>query len=379
MRGKRQTISTIWGLLLALGICFALAGSAGATVGLSKTAQTSLTRTYEWTIDKSEWQNITAITLQPGETHTVTYDIVVSAVSRDSNWRVTGDILYYNQAGPDKWVTAVTDVMTPGNIAAEVKCEYELPRNMSTGWTLPCVYGADLPNGDSRLNQATITYEVDGAIVQESATAEVDFSKATVTEVDKCIDVHDSYGGDLGTVCYGEAPKTFTYSRQIGPYPECGTYYVKNTASFVTQDTGAKGSDDWTIVVEVPCAEGPGVGTPGYWKNHPEAWPVNSIGIGGVSYSKEAAIAFMGKPNKGDVTYIMFRALVAAQLNVLMGNEDSCIAATIAAADAWMATYGPVGSRVKAGGKNSPWRTGEPLYMQLDAYNNGLLCAPHRD
>ncbi|MBC7235778.1 MAG: hypothetical protein H5T69_08035, partial [Chloroflexi bacterium] len=214
---KRRIVSVVWELLLALGICFALARSAGAVAGLSKTAQTSLTRTYEWTIDKSERQNITEITLQPGETRTVTYDIVVSAVSRDSNWRVTGDILYYNQAGPDKWVTAVTDVMTPGNIAASVTCGYGLPHTLPAGWALGCTYSAVLPNGNHRVNRATITYKVDGSVMQESATAEVDFSKAIVTEVDKCIDVHDSYGGDLGTVCYGEAPKTFTYSRQIGP------------------------------------------------------------------------------------------------------------------------------------------------------------------
>ena len=44
-----------------------------------------------------------------------------------------------------------------------------------------------------------------------------------------------------------------------------------------------------------------------------------------------------------------------------------------------METYGPVGSGVKAGGKKSPWREGEPLYEMLDDYNNGLLCAPSRD
>jgi hypothetical protein len=62
-----------------------------------------------------------------------------------------------------------------------------------------------------------------------------------------------------------------------------------------------------------------------------------------------------------------------------MGNDDSCIADTIAAADAWMAEYGPVGSGVKAGGKNSAWRAGEALYEMLDKYNNGELCAPKRD
>ena len=122
----------------------------------------------------------------------------------------------------------------------------------------------------------------------------------------------------------------------------------------------------------------PGTGTPGYWKNHPEAWPVDEITIGGVTYTKDEAIANMSMPDKKDKTYTMFRALVAAKLNVLIGNDDSCIIRTIDDADAWMATYDPVGSGVKAGGKNSPWRTGEPLYEKLDDYNNGLLCAPSR-
>jgi hypothetical protein len=25
------------------------------------------------------------------------------------------------------------------------------------------------------------------------------------------------------------------------------------------------------------------------------------------------------------------------------------------------------------------WQQGDPLYQQLDAYNNGLLCAPYRN
>lgn len=126
----------------------------------------------------------------------------------------------------------------------------------------------------------------------------------------------------------------------------------------------------------------PGTGTPGYWKNHPEAWPVEVITIGGVTYTKEQAIANMGEPEKGDKTYTMFRALVAAKLNVWAGNDDSCIADTIDAADDWMETYGSLvtDEKVKAGGKNSPWRDGEPRYEELDDYNNGdLPCAKSRD
>lgn len=123
----------------------------------------------------------------------------------------------------------------------------------------------------------------------------------------------------------------------------------------------------------------PGTGTPGYWKNHPEAWPVPGITIGGVYYSREAAITFMCTPVARDKSLTMFNALVCAKLNVLIGNDDSCIASYITQADEWMAAY-PVGTMIFAGGIRSPWRIGQPLYNMLNAYNNGRLgCAQHRD
>ena len=122
--------------------------------------------------------------------------------------------------------------------------------------------------------------------------------------------------------------------------------------------------------------EQPGTGTLGYWKNHPEAWPVSQITIGGVTYSQAQAIALMSSPGKGDKTYDLFKQLVAAKLNVLIGNDSSCIDATIAAADAWMGTH-PPGSGVKA--SSSAWAVAGPLHQTLDDYNNGRLCAPHRD
>jgi hypothetical protein len=123
------------------------------------------------------------------------------------------------------------------------------------------------------------------------------------------------------------------------------------------------------------AALNPGTGTPGYWKNHPEAWPVPSITVGGVTYSKADAIAWLGKVGK-DKTATMFSSLVPAMLNVKIGNDGSCINDTIALADKWMTKYGPVGSGVAA--SSYAWSVGEPLHQTMDAYNNGLLCAPHR-
>jgi hypothetical protein len=121
---------------------------------------------------------------------------------------------------------------------------------------------------------------------------------------------------------------------------------------------------------------GEGTGTPGYWKNHPDAWPVEEITIGGTTYSKDDAIGYMSTPERGDKSFTLFRALVCAELNVMIGNESGCVDDTISDADDWMADH-PVGSGVR--GSSDAWKVGEPLYTTLDDYNNGLLCAPHRD
>jgi hypothetical protein len=120
----------------------------------------------------------------------------------------------------------------------------------------------------------------------------------------------------------------------------------------------------------------PGTGTPGYWKNHADAWPLPGVTVGGVYYLKADAIKWLGKVGK-DKTTTMFSSLVSAILNVYIGNDSSCVATTIAAAHNWMATYGPVGSNVAA--SSYAWSVGEPLHQQMDSYNNGQLCAPHRN
>lgn len=150
-------------------------------------------------------------------------------------------------------------------------------------------------------------------------------------------------------------------------------------------ETAASGNDfgvDNILFVETIAPPPPppppvtcvGTGTLGYWKNHPSAWPVNAITVGGVVYTKAQAIALLQTPPKGDNSYVLFHQIVPAKLNVLIGNASDCIDPTIAAADAWLATY-PVGSKPP----KSSWTTGAPLSSKLDKYNNGLLCAPHRD
>ncbi len=122
----------------------------------------------------------------------------------------------------------------------------------------------------------------------------------------------------------------------------------------------------------------PGTGTQGYWKNHPEAWAAagGSVLIGGTTYTWDTAVEYMGKVSKNKVISL-FVQLVAAKLNVAIGNDASCIAARIAEADAWMALHPVEGPAVLA--SSTEWLQIAAAHKDLDDYNNGRLCAPHRN
>ena len=61
----------------------------------------------------------------------------------------------------------------------------------------------------------------------------------------------------------------------------------------------------------------------GYWKNHPDEWPVEEITIGDLAYNKEQAIEILETaPAGGDPTYILAHQLIAAKINILKGADD---------------------------------------------------------
>lgn len=132
-----------------------------------------------------------------------------------------------------------------------------------------------------------------------------------------------------------------------------------------------------------------GTGTPGYWKNHVDRLPV----LGGTTIvgdwnhnwicdmgevclelSTEEALAAISTPPKGDFTYNLSRALVTAWFNVSVGNDASCIAGDITEATAYL-LVNPIGSAVKSSEAGDM----SGIATRLDDYNNGRLCAEHRD
>jgi SdrD B-like domain len=150
---------------------------------------------------------------------------------------------------------------------------------------------------------------------------------------------------------------------------------IGNSVAVLTAGPGEAGSDAVDFGFAPAGGTPVGTGTPGYWKTHPDAWPA-SVVVGGVSYTRDQAIAWLGVGGS-DKTVTMFASLVSAKLNLAAGTNPSCVEGTVDLADLWMAQYGPVGVKVKA--SSYAWKVGEPLHRLMDNYNNGMLCAPHRD
>jgi hypothetical protein len=204
------------------------------TLEVSKTVSTSLTRTYTWdivkSVDPASW------TLYTGESGTSTYTVSVTRTGpTDSGWAVSGTITVFNNGLVSTTIESVTDMISP-DIAATVECSVELPHELDVGESLTCTYSASLPNADTRTNTVTVTV----GTAEFSGTGSVDFSGASVTEVNKEIHVTDTNGdswvfSDSGSVSY---EKTFTCDEDDGTHD--------NTATIT--ETGQ--SDDASVTVE---------------------------------------------------------------------------------------------------------------------------------
>ncbi len=109
------------------------------------------------------------------------------------------------------------------------------------------------------------------------------------------------------------------------------------------------------------CANGGG-----YWKTHPEEWPLDPIEMGGVTYTKIEALDKLNTPPKGDATYILAKQLIPAKLNLAAHLLVGDLQDLIDAADAWL-VVNLLGSKPKGAARDE----GLALKDQLEAYNEG--------
>lgn len=362
---------------------------------VTKTANTSFNRTYGWTINKTGDQ--TNLTLALGEIFTVNYSVSVNTTGfTDSNWAVSGNIVVHNPAPINATINSVTDLMT-GDIAGNVSCGVTFPYTLVAGGDLNCTYSSALPDASSRVNTANATqqnysYSSAGVATPEgttdyTGTANVDFSKAAITNINTCVNVTDTFGGSLGTVCTNDSlPKIYTYSRQIGPFSICGPNTIVNTATISTE-TSSLGSSTWTVNANVPCVLGCTL-TQGYWKTHNNSFkggaPID-LNWNNITPGAETSPFFLSGNTwfgvfwtvpKGNVYYNLADQYMAAKLNVLNGASPLVITPYLLQAQTLFGFYTP--AQIGAMKANNPVRTQFiNLAGILGNYNEGLIGPGH--
>jgi hypothetical protein len=385
-------------LCTAAGAALVVASSALAWT-VTMTAQTSLKRTYSWDIEKSVSQE--AVTLKAGETANVTYAVTVTPTGPvDSDWAVSGKVTMseevFPQPDPAPVVNTVSVTILPDELAAPVACvPSPFPVDLDTN-SLVCDYWAPLPDASGPRDAWMRATQVNGNA--RSVHTAFDFSNPTVSLVDESVTVTDTMGGTLGTVNAADGPKTFTYTKTVGPYTaaQCGQHTVDNTASFLTNDSGATGSADADVDVTVVCLPPPPgcTHTIGYWKTHagfgPQAdvvTPLLPIWLGTAAGAKSInvltaakAVSLLKMEGSNGVKAAsnginkLYAQLLGAKLSGADGADSSVIAGVIAAADAFL-----------AGNDSSSWSgltkaqqdTVNGWMSSLDDYNNGLVGVAH--
>jgi hypothetical protein len=231
-------------------------GCAGTTdyeeLTVTKTVETSYTRTHEWSIAKSV--DLTDLYLYiPGQdgkssTGVATWTVDVTYEGyQDSDWNVSGDITIENTGTLDAVIASIDDVLAGTSIS--VDCGVTFPYTLDMDTTLTCSYSED--GYVEGVNYATVTTGRD-----EYSSSEIPIAWGDpTTEINKTVHVKDisNLFGEvaLGTVT---APNNdqFTYTQDFYwvDYQDaaCGNHTYNNTATI--DETGDSASAALTVHVQ---------------------------------------------------------------------------------------------------------------------------------
>jgi hypothetical protein len=244
------------------------------------------------------------------------------------------------------------------------------------------------------VTDTTITVHVCGAqtagapagfSLQWATQAEVDANGGAFPSDDGETYCGSSYSGNAnghayaldGGECVDIVIDGLTFSDEAGGSSSCtdgltcGTAYAIRAFAHGNSDYSA--SDKSAPISESTAAcDGGCTLTQGYWKNHEDAWPVDSLTLGTVEYSQSELLAILHEPVNGNGLVSLSHQLIATLLN-LANDAGGDVGDSVDAANALIGSLSvpPVGD-----GWLAPDDTGA-ANDALDAYNNGLSGVPH--
>jgi hypothetical protein len=124
----------------------------------------------------------------------------------------------------------------------------------------------------------------------------------------------------------------------------------------------------------LPCAGGSSCTySQGYWRNHPNAWPVTSLTLGTITYQAAELMAILDNPAQGNGLVILTHQLIVAKLNIANGADPSAVQQAITDADNMIGAMvvPPIGN-----GYLLPAQTRD-LTETLTEYNEGTIGPGH--
>ena len=120
------------------------------------------------------------------------------------------------------------------------------------------------------------------------------------------------------------------------------------------------------------CDDGVCPKTPGYWKNHPDDWPVSCLVIGGRRYTQRELMNLLndrtpsGRKASSDMSVKLAKFVVATKLSLAAGADPCNIGGVVGDSDAFLKRYRPGCDPDGYARKRA-----ESLKDKLDAYLNG--------
>jgi hypothetical protein len=156
----------------------------------------------------------------------------------------------------------------------------------------------------------------------------------------------------------------------------CDTAYVFRCRANETQSCDASQWGNTIACATLPCDPGHNCTyTQGYWKNHSNAWPVQSLMLGAVSYNASQLLQILNRPAQGNGLVILAHQLIAAKLNIAHGADATAVQQTVIDADSMVGglVIPPIGN-----GYLPPSQT-SALNDTLTEYNEGTIGPGHCD